>query len=60
MSSKNNNNIFNVSTSFLKIKNDDLKISKHFKFLHPVRFSYEEFNEYDNLKFRDALIYFLS
>jgi hypothetical protein len=48
MISKNNNNIFNLSTSFLKIKNGDLKSSK---FLHPTRFSYKEFNEYDKLKF---------
>jgi hypothetical protein len=45
----NNNNIFNLSTSFLKIKNGDLKISKRSKFLHPTRFSYKEFNEHDKL-----------
>jgi hypothetical protein len=39
---------------------DHLKISKRFKFLHPIRFSYKEFNEHDKLKFRDNLIYFLS
>jgi hypothetical protein len=60
MSSKINNNIFNLSTSFLKIKNHDLKNSKRFKFLHPIRFSYKEFNEHDKLKFGDDLIYFLS
>jgi hypothetical protein len=58
MSSKNNNNnIFNLSTSFLKNKNGDLKISKRSKFLHPMRFSYKEFNEHDKLKFKDDLIY---
>jgi hypothetical protein len=60
MSSKNNNNIFNLSTLFLKIKNGDLKNSKHSKFLHPTRFSYKGFNEHDKLKFGDDLIYFLS
>jgi hypothetical protein len=43
-----------------KIKNYDIKSSKHFKFLHPTRFSYKEFNEHDKLKFGDELIYFLS
>jgi hypothetical protein len=57
MSSKNNNNIFNLSILFLKIKNGDLKSSK---FLHPTRFSYKIFNKHDKLKFRDDLIYFLS
>jgi hypothetical protein len=45
---------------FKKINNSDLKISKHSKFLHPIRFSYKEFNENDKLKFGDDLIYFLS
>jgi hypothetical protein len=39
-----------------KIKNGDLKSSKHSKFLHPIS-SYKEFNEYDKLEFRDDLIY---
>jgi hypothetical protein len=60
MSSKNNNNIFNLSISFLKIKNGDLKSSKRSKVLHPKKFLYKEFNEYDKLKFGDDLIYFLS
>jgi hypothetical protein len=47
-------------TSFLKIKNGDLKNSKHSKFLHSIIFSYKEFNEHDKLKFEDDLIYFLS
>jgi hypothetical protein len=42
-----------------KIKNHDLKSSKRFKFLHPMRFSYKKFNENDKLKFGDDLIYFL-
>jgi hypothetical protein len=57
MNSKNNNNIFNHSTSFLKIKNSDLKNSKCSKFLHTTRFSYTKFNEHDKLKFGDDLIY---
>jgi hypothetical protein len=39
INSKNNNKIFNVWTSFLKIKNGGLKTLKHSKFLHPARFS---------------------
>jgi hypothetical protein len=38
----------------------DLKSSKRSKFLHPMKFSYKEFNENDKLKFEDNLIYFLS
>jgi hypothetical protein len=60
MSSKNNNNIFNLSILFLKIKNDDFKRLKHSKFLHLTRFSYKEYNEYDKLKSGNDLIYFLS
>jgi hypothetical protein len=41
-------------------KKSELKNSKHSKFLHPIRFSYKEFNEYDKLKFEDDLIYFLN
>jgi ABC-type uncharacterized transport system ATPase subunit len=45
---------------FLKIKNNNLKNSKHLKFLHPIRFLYEERNKYDKSKFKDDLMYFLS
>jgi hypothetical protein len=69
INSKNNNNIFNICTLFSKIKNNDIENSKYSnfffdrkypKFLHPIRFLYEEFNEHDKLKFEDNLIYFLS
>jgi hypothetical protein len=42
------------------MKNYDLKNSKYFKFLHPTRFSYKEYNEHDKLKIEDDLIYLLS
>jgi hypothetical protein len=45
---------------FSKIKNDKLENSKYFKFLYPIKFSYEKFNEYDRLKFKNDLIYFFS
>jgi hypothetical protein len=40
--------------------NDDLENSKYLKFLHPIRFSYKEFNEHDKSKFKNNLIYFVS
>jgi hypothetical protein len=45
---------------FKKIKNDDLKNSKHSKYLYPIRFSYKKINEDDKLKFEHYLMYFLS
>jgi hypothetical protein len=60
ITSRNNNKISNVWTSFLKIKNDALKNSKYSKFLYLTRFLYKKINEYDKLKFEDDLIYFLS
>jgi hypothetical protein len=57
---KNNNNIFNICILFLKIKKSDLENSKHSKFLYPIRFQYEKFNENDKSKFGNHLIYFLS
>jgi hypothetical protein len=50
--------IFKVN--FLKIKNNNLKNLKHLKFLYLIRFSYEEFNEYNKLKFKNDLICFLN
>jgi hypothetical protein len=60
INSKNNNKIFNVCILFSKIKKNDLENSKHLKFLYPVRFQYEEFNEIDKSKFKNYLLYFLS
>jgi hypothetical protein len=57
---KKNVKAFQICTFFLKIKKSDLKNSKHFKFLYPIRFQYKEFNEIEKLKFENHLIYFLS
>jgi hypothetical protein len=45
---------------FLKIKNNNLNFLKHSKFLYLIRFSYEEFNEYNKLKFKNNLVYLFS
>jgi hypothetical protein len=60
ISSKNNNKNIQWLNIIFENKNGDLKISKHFKFLHPTRFSYKKFNEHDKLKFMNDLIYFLN
>jgi hypothetical protein len=56
---KNNVQILNIllffRVDFQKLKNKDLKNLKHFKFWHPTRFSYEEFNEHDKSKFERSL-----
>jgi hypothetical protein len=49
--------IFIIYVIFSKIEKNDLKNSKHSKFLYPIRFSYEEFNENHKLKFL-RLIFF--
>jgi type IV secretory pathway VirB9-like protein len=49
-----------LRTYFSKIKNNNLQNSQHPKFLYPVRFSYEEFNEHDKSKMEDDFIYFSS
>jgi hypothetical protein len=41
---------------FQKLKRD-IENLKHLKFLNPIRFQYEEFNESDKSKFGDYLIY---
>jgi hypothetical protein len=38
---------------FLKIKNNDLEISKHPRFIYPIRFLYEEIIEHDKSKFKN-------
>jgi hypothetical protein len=49
-----------LESRFSKIKKSDIENLKHLKFLYPIKFQYEEFNESENFKFGDGLIYFLS
>jgi hypothetical protein len=45
---------------FQKLKTVTYKTQNTSIFLYSIRFSYEEFNDYDKLKFKDNFIYFLS
>jgi hypothetical protein len=46
-------NLFGIKGFVVVVEN-----LKHLKFLYPIRFQYEKFNESDKSKFEDHLIYF--
>jgi hypothetical protein len=54
--SKNYNKIFNVCTLLSKIEKNDLEKSKCSKFVYPIRFQYEKFNESDINTCLDTLV----
>jgi hypothetical protein len=60
ISSKNNNKILYICTSFSKFKNSDLENFKHRKNFYPIRIQYEKFNKNDKSKFENDLVYFFS